>query len=77
MADAGKYGKVKIDGVPDDEPVFVLRAKDDQALDTIRVYHEISMQNDRPAEFVQNVEKVIDAFETFRHQHAYAMQAPD
>lgn len=33
-----KYGKLEIPGIPADEPVFVLRAQDYWALDTIDSY---------------------------------------
>jgi hypothetical protein len=38
MADAGKYGIIVIPGIPDMEPVFVLRAQDRLALALIDRY---------------------------------------
>lgn len=40
MAIEKKYGKLDIPGIPDDEPVFVLRAQDAYALDTLRDYFD-------------------------------------
>ena len=38
MAVSGKYGKVEIAGMGDDEPVFILRAQDKLAGPTIEMY---------------------------------------
>jgi hypothetical protein len=43
MANALKYGQVDIPGVPNDEPVFVLRAQDVLALPTIAEYRRMAM----------------------------------
>lgn len=40
MAIEKKYGKLDIPGIPDDEPVFVIRAQDAYALDTLRDYFD-------------------------------------
>lgn len=42
MAVSGKYGKVDIPGVEQDEPVFILRAKDKLAAPTLRIYRELA-----------------------------------
>jgi hypothetical protein len=33
-----KYGNISVPGIPDDEPIFILRAKDALALSTILHY---------------------------------------
>jgi len=38
MAISGKYGKVEVPGVGEDEPVFILRAQDRLALAAIKMY---------------------------------------
>ena len=38
MASSGKYGKVGIPRIGEDEPVFILRAQDRLALRTVEIY---------------------------------------
>lgn len=41
MAIDNKYGRIEIPGIPDDEPVFVLRAQDALAVPTICHYSSL------------------------------------
>jgi hypothetical protein len=38
MAKCGKYGDVKVPGIPDDEPIFIVRAQDIFAPVVVRAY---------------------------------------
>lgn len=38
MAEAGRYGTVHVDGIPDDEPIFILRGQDMLTATGIRGY---------------------------------------
>lgn len=41
MARAGKYGNVEIPGIPDDEPVYILRAQDSCAARLIDTHYDM------------------------------------
>ena len=41
MAKDTKYNIVDVEGIPEDEPIFVLRAQDVFAVATIRFYQEL------------------------------------
>lgn len=59
--------------IPDDEPVFIFRARDRNALQTLRFYRDICSD----AEHVVVVEKRIIEFSNFRHNHPDRMKEPD
>jgi len=60
MAVSGKYGKLDIPKIGEDEPIFILRAQDELAEQTIERYRErVSAHNQAMAEDLQ---KEIDAF---------------
>lgn len=42
MAISGKYGKVDIPGIGEDEPVFILRAQDNLASPAIEMYRALA-----------------------------------
>jgi hypothetical protein len=42
MALSGKYGNVKVAKIPEDEPVFILRAQDRLALPIIEMYRVLA-----------------------------------
>lgn len=71
-----KDGKlVKKDGeksVPDDEPLFILRAKDRKALATLVAYNMILDNLDQKAE----VTKSINDFRAFQEMHPERMAEP-
>jgi hypothetical protein len=80
MADDSKYGKLDIPGIPDDEPVFVLRAKDKLAVRTLYKYEILAMSrggSDIPQEFLDNVTQVIDKFEEWAEKNPDKMKLPD
>jgi hypothetical protein len=60
MAVSGKYGKLDIPKIGEDEPVFILRAQDKLAEQAIERYKElVSAHNQAMADDLQ---KEIDAF---------------
>jgi hypothetical protein len=60
MAVSGKYGKLNISKIGEDEPVFILRAQDNLAAQTMETYKElVSAHNQTMADDLQ---KEIDAF---------------
>jgi len=48
MAVSGKYGNIDISGVDRDEPVFILRAKDQLAVPAMRMYRELAASHSSP-----------------------------
>jgi len=60
MAVSGKYGKVDIPNVGDDEPVFILRAQDKLAEAAIVMYQALAASHG--AEVANGVETELEVF---------------
>jgi hypothetical protein len=60
MAYSKKYGKVNIPNIGEDEPVFILRAQDKLAADSIQDYKSRAARN--KSKVVETIDKEIDAF---------------
>lgn len=60
MALSGKYGKVDIPKVGEDEPVFILRAQDKLAESAIEMYRILTVSHSSP--MTEELQKEIDAF---------------
>ena len=60
MARSGKYGKVSIPKIGEDEPVFILRAQDLLATATVEIYRVLLESHGSP--MVQDVEQEIQIF---------------
>jgi len=61
MALSGKYGKVDIPKVGENEPVFVLRAQDQLAEPAIQMYRSLAASHGSPV--AEDLQKEIDAFQ--------------
>ena len=61
MAISEKYGKFEISGIPDDEPVFILRAQDRLAEHAIDMYRSLAASHGSGV-----VDKLPAAIEVFR-----------
>lgn len=61
MAISGKYGKIDIPNIGDDEPVFVLRAQDRLAASAVELYCVLANSHGAPV-----VEKLQDEIENLR-----------
>jgi len=59
--------------VPDDEPLFILRAQDQNALAVIMAYHAICTNLDHKAEIINSMKD----FKQFRDEHPERMKEPD
>lgn len=68
MAVSTKYGKLDIGKIADDEPVFVLRARDETALLAIKDYRSRALALGLDS-IVASVDAEIEAFETFRSEN--------
>ena len=64
MAYSKKYGKVNIPNIGDDEPVFILRAQDKLAAQSIENYKSLASKNH--SKIVETIDKEIDAFKTWK-----------
>jgi hypothetical protein len=60
MALSGKYGKVDIPKVGEEEPVFILRAQDKLAESAIEMYRILAASHSSP--MAEELQKEIDAF---------------
>lgn len=60
MAVSGKYGKLDIPKIGDDEPVFILRAQDKLAEPTIEKYKDLVSAHNQP--MADELQREIDAF---------------
>jgi hypothetical protein len=66
MAISGKYGKMNIPGIGDDEPVFILRAQDKLAEYAIQMYQSLVASHGSPV--VRNIQAEIDKFQSWGGQ---------
>lgn len=64
MAVSGKYGKIDIGNIKDDEPVFVLRAQDRLASYAIELYRSLAESHGSPV--AGNIQKDIDNFRNWQ-----------
>ena len=64
MAVSSKYGKVNIPKIGDNEPVFILRAQDNLAEESIRNYK--SLASSRGSKVVNTLDKEISAFHNWK-----------
>lgn len=60
MALSGKYGKVSIPKIGEDEPVFILRAQDRLAQAAVQMYQMLAASHGLPV--ADDVQKEIEAF---------------
>ena len=60
MAVSGKYGRMSIPKVGEDEPVFILRAQDRLAEGMIQIYKVIASFHDSP--LVKELDREIERF---------------
>jgi flavorubredoxin len=63
MAISGKYGKVDIPRIGNDEPVFILRAQDKLAEAAIEMYKALAASHGSP--LAKDIQKEIDAFKNW------------
>ena len=77
------YKKIKKElGVPEDEPIFILRGKDDLAAAIVARYKNMAAQiedeDKQPSdEWFSQMESVCRDFNDFRNSHPELMKVPD
>ena len=63
MAVSGKYGKVFISKIGEEEPVFILRAQDQLAARAIEMYRDLAAKNGLP--IAGSLQKEIEVFQNW------------
>lgn len=77
------YKKVKKElGIPEDEPIFVIRGKDDLALHAVVSYANVARQIEDPAvrpddEWFDHLDEIASHFANFRNANPDRMKVPD
>lgn len=67
MAYDSKYGLLEIKGIPEKEPIFILRAQDVFAIHMLKVYRGLrESSGDIPG--MQSVQATIDAFKNWTYK---------
>jgi hypothetical protein len=64
VAISGKYGKVNISRIGNDEPVFILRTQDRLAEAAIEMYKALAAPHSSP--LAKDIQKEIEAFKNWR-----------
>ena len=64
MAVSGKYGKMDINKVGPDEPVFVLRAQDKLAIPAMEMYRALAESHGSPV--LSSLQEEIDRFKSWQ-----------
>lgn len=62
--------------VPDDEPLFILRARDVNAIPTLRQYFQIASRNSA-SQHVRAITEAIERFQTFKESNPDRIKVPD
>lgn len=77
MAHDAKYGDISVPGIPDDEPIFILRASDQCAPQTIRQYAANADRAGSPTEHHASARRQADAFDGWQEDHGSRVKVPD
>lgn len=83
MAHDAKYGEVTVENEPGnplngtDEPVFLLRARDQAALAGIEAYRADCRRKGSPQEHLDGITEVMERFAIWQHENAGLLKVPD
>lgn len=83
MALEGKYGQINVPGIPEDEPIFILRAQDMAALQTLDGYADEAVECGASDEFAfavssrERQDSVFMRFQTWQETHPDKVKTPD
>ena len=64
MAVSGKYGKIDIAKIKEDEPIFILRAQDKLAVYAIELYRALAASHGAPV--AVDIQKDINSFRNWQ-----------
>lgn len=77
MAQDLKYGTLHIEGVPDDEPVFVLRSQDAAALSTVAHYAAEVNRHGASLEHQERIGRAYHAMAGWQFANPGRVKVPD
>jgi hypothetical protein len=77
VAQDNKYGKVDIPGIPDDEPVFIIRGKDEAAPEAVHAYGDEATNIGASDEFVESVHKRAHEIHQWQLANGDLVKIPD
>lgn len=76
--DTDKYPEIKsLLGIPEDEPIFIIRAKDKVAVDAIQTYGVLAFAVGASQEFVDGVNTCAAQFQVWQNEHTDIVKVPD
>lgn len=64
-------------GIPEDEPLFVLRAQDDLAIPMLHRYKNFALAAECSQEFIDKIDEDINAFAVWRTDNRDRTKKPD
>lgn len=77
MAFDKKYGSVDIDGIPDDEPIFIIRAQDKSAPQVVTQYADTAIVNGSPSEHAAAARQVAEEMRDWQRDNESKVKAGD
>lgn len=80
VATDNKYGQIDVPGIPEDEPIFILRAQDVLAIATISRYKNLRLtaEEDPPSsEWVNDLDHVGEEFFAWAQANPDKIKLPD
>ena len=76
--DLEKYPEVKaLLGIPDDEPIFILRAQDEAALNTLKSYEVYAHDVGASKTFLDGVVECSNNFASWKSENKDSVKVPD
>lgn len=77
MAKDSKYGDIDVPGIPDDEPIFIIRAKDKSAPQAIMQYAETAITNGSPSSHAAECRLVAGGMREWQQRNPDLVKAGD
>lgn len=77
MAQDSKYGFIDVPGIPDDEPIFIIRAQDKSAPQVINQYAETAIVNGSPSSHAAECRLVSANMREWQAAHPEVVKAGD
>jgi len=71
-----KYGKFDIEGIGENEPIFILRGRDLASTVAILAYYEICAIAGSPKSHLENIMVNVEYFNKWQAENESAMQIP-
>ncbi len=77
MAVDNKYGEIEIEGIPADEPVFVLRAQDRLSTPILIRYQNMATVGECSDEFIKGIDQAFSNFADWQIENKDKVKTPD